>query len=209
MSKTQNVFSFLRTALISENQSDRIRELEAVGRQVEWYEKKGEEFIKWYWEDRRAKQALIQERIVAKSEDCEQTDLEEFEKLLCQEKPCLGPNIDFFTIEELQELCTKFRQEKGHFSVSMSGDLDGAQSRVSRRSSSISARSSSSMADLFEKNLNSATTGDPASIKNSKRRNTRKLEGTMLSRQNAIVCRVSKYAFLIDLIKYLVVCSKT
>lgn len=109
MSKTQKVFTILRTALISENQSERIRELEAVGRQVKWYETKGEEFIKWYWDDRRAKQAMIDERIISKSEDCEQTDFEEFERLLCTEKPGLGPNIDFFTIEELQELCTKFR----------------------------------------------------------------------------------------------------
>jgi hypothetical protein len=46
---------------------------------------------------------------VAKSEDCEQTDLEEFEKLLTTEKPGVGPNIDFFSFDELKELCTKFR----------------------------------------------------------------------------------------------------
>lgn len=104
--------------MISENQTDRLRELDQVGKQVKWYEEKQDQFIKWYWQERRAKIALIEERIVAKSEDCEQTDLEEFEKMLCTEKPGLGPNIDFFEYEELKELCTKFRQEKGHFSVS-------------------------------------------------------------------------------------------
>ena len=153
-----------------------------------WHEDKQDYFIKWYAQERRAKIAMIEERIVAKSEDCEQTDLEEFEKMLCLEKPGLGPNIDFFELDELKELCTKFRQERGHFSVS-SDLIDGAQSRVSKRSS-ISARSSSSMADLFEKNLGSATTGDK--VKSSKRRHTRILEGTMLSRQNAIICKVSK-----------------
>lgn len=104
--------------MISENQTDRLRELDQVGKQVKWHEEKQDQFIKWYWQERRAKIALIEERIVAKSEDCEQTDLEEFEKMLCAEKPGLGPNIDFFEYEELKELCTKFRQEKGHFSVS-------------------------------------------------------------------------------------------
>ena len=189
MSKTQKFFSFVRTAMISENQSDRLNELRAVEKQVLWHEDRQDFFIKWYWDERRAKLALIEERIVAKSEDCEQTDLEEFERLLCTEKPGLGPNIDFFDLEELKELCTRFRQEKGHFSMSQADLTDGAQSRVSRRSS-ISARSSSSMADLFEKNLGSATSGDL--VKNAKRRHTRILEGTMLSRQNAIVCRVSK-----------------
>ena len=124
---------------------------------------------------------------MAKSEDCEQTDLEEFEKLLCAEKPGLGPNVDFFEYEELKELCTKFRQEKGHFSMIQSQD-DGNQSRISRRSS-ISARSSTSMADLFEKNLGSATSGEG---KPTKRRNTRTLDGTMLSKQNTDLVRVFK-----------------
>lgn len=43
------------------------------------------------------------------------------------------------------------------------------------------------MADLFEKNLGSATSGE---AKPTKRRNTRMLEGTMLCKQNAIVVRV-------------------
>jgi hypothetical protein len=46
------------------------------------------------------------------------------------------------------------------------------------------------MAELFEKNMGSATSGD--NPKSTKRRHTRILEGTMLSRQNAIVCRVHK-----------------
>ena len=152
---------------------------------MKWHEDKQDHFIQWYWDDRRAKIALIEERILAKSEDCEQTDLEEFEKMLCTEKPGLGPNVDFFEYEELKELCTKFRTEKGHLSMSQD---DGNQSRISRRSS-ISARSSASIADLFEKNLGSATSGE---AKPTKRRNTRTLEGTMLSRQNAIVVRVFK-----------------
>jgi hypothetical protein len=45
------------------------------------------------------------------------------------------------------------------------------------------------MADLFEKNLGSATSGE---AKPTKRRNTRMLEGTMLCKQNAIVVRVFK-----------------
>ena len=71
MSKTQKVFSILRTAIISENTNDRLRELSEVEKQVKWYEDKSDHFIQWYWDDRRAKQALIEERILAKSEDCE------------------------------------------------------------------------------------------------------------------------------------------
>lgn len=46
---------------------------------------------------------MVEQRVISKSEDCEETDLEEFERLLAQEKPGLGPNLDFFTLEELDE----------------------------------------------------------------------------------------------------------
>lgn len=45
MSKTQKVFSILRTAMISENTNDRLRELSEVEKQVKWYEDKSDHFI--------------------------------------------------------------------------------------------------------------------------------------------------------------------
>jgi hypothetical protein len=47
---------------------------------------------------------MIEERLVSKSEDCENTDLEEFVKLLADKKPGFGPNLDFFSLAELETL---------------------------------------------------------------------------------------------------------
>lgn len=130
--------------------------------------------------------ALIDEKLLAKSDDCEALDLEEFEKLLKEEKPGFGPNLDFFTYDELKELIDKYNREKGRLSLSMISHSD-VESRASRRSS-VSARSSASMAELFEKNLASSGT---AKTTQKKRRQTKLLEGaTKLSKQNVIVARV-------------------
>ena len=86
---------------------------------------------------------------MSKSEDCENTDLEEFEKLLAEKKPGFGPNLDFFSMAELEALIKDFNKEKGHQTIS------DVTSRVSRRSS-MSARSSATMTELFERNLASS-----------------------------------------------------
>jgi hypothetical protein len=92
---------------------------------------------------------MIEERLVSKSEDCENTDLEEFEKLLAEKKPGFGPNLDFFSLAELEGLIKDFNKEKGHQTIS------DVTSRASRRSS-MSARSSATMTELFERNLASS-----------------------------------------------------
>lgn len=69
---------------------------------------------------------------------------------MAEKKPGFGPNLDFFTMEELDELIKDFNKEKGHQTLSE------VASRASRRSS-ISARSSATMVELFEKNI--ASTG--------------------------------------------------
>jgi PX domain len=51
----------------------------------------------------------------------------------------------------------------------------------------MSARSSATMADLFEKNLGSSGTKK----EEVKRKQTRILEGTMLTNKNSIVCKIS------------------
>ena len=65
---------------------------------------------------------------------------------MAQEKPNLGPNLDFFSVEELEALITKFQEERGNISSSTSNNNE---SRISR----FSARSSASMSELFERNL--------------------------------------------------------
>ena len=71
---------------------------------------------------------------------------------------------------ELEEIISEFNKEKGHQTIS------DVASRASRRSS-VSARSSATMAELFEKNLGS--TGHQK--EEIKRRQTKILEGTMLT----------------------------
>lgn len=92
---------------------------------------------------------MIEERLVSKSEDCENTDLEEFVKVLADKKPGFGPNLDFFSLAELETLIKEFNKEKGHQTISE------VASRASRRSS-VSARSSATMTELFERNLASS-----------------------------------------------------
>jgi hypothetical protein len=180
MSKKQKVMTFLRTALLSDNAHERLRELSLIQGEVDEHSRRADEYINNYIADRRKKVALIDEKIVSKSEDCENTDLEEFEKRLAEKKPGFGPNIDFFTLPELEELIKEFNKEKGHQTIS------DVTSRTSRRSS-MSARSSATMAELFEKNL-----GSSGSQKEEvKRRQTKILEGTMLTQKNSIVCKIS------------------
>jgi|LauGreDrversion4_2_1035121.scaffolds.fasta_scaffold173012_1 hypothetical protein len=168
--KKQKVMSFLRTALLSDNAQDRLRELDLVQAEVTEHTRRADQYINNYLIERRKKSGLIYERLVSKSEDCENTDLEEFEKRLAEKKPGFGPNLDFFSLEELEELIKEFNKEKGHQTIS------DVASRASRRSS-MSARSSATMVELFEKNMSSSG----HKKEEVKRRQTKVLEGTMLS----------------------------
>jgi len=104
---TSKLFKLFRTAVYSENPHSRLKELDLLNAHVRDCTRKSEEFMNSYILERGRKVAAIEEKVVAKSEDCEINEMEEFYKRLAKEKPGQGPNIDFFTQEELEEVIKK------------------------------------------------------------------------------------------------------
>ena len=72
---------------------------------------------------------------------------------------------------------------------SMISEVESVRSSVSRRS----ARSSQSLAELFERNLSSAGMNlTETSEKSKKRRQTKKLDETILNKQSQLLSKVEK-----------------
>jgi hypothetical protein len=88
----------------------------------------------------------------------------------------LGPNVDFFTPQELEELAKKFKEE----AVNGENGFEGPSEE----------RKEGTMASFFDSNLRSLDGGTIAK-KMTARRMTKKVEGTTLSRQKNVSCIVS------------------
>lgn len=86
----------------------------------------------------------------------------------------LGPNVDFFSSQELEELAKKFKDE-----ILNSHDFGPGEERKE-----------GTMANFFDNNMKHLDGGTMAK-KMTARRMTKKVEGTTLSRQKNVSCIVS------------------
>ncbi len=123
--------------------------------------------------ERQKKQALIEEEIFAHG-----FEKEDFLKILAKTKGILtflpylglGPNVDFFSLQELADMSKKFKEEAALNSSHFAGG--GAEE----------GKRDGTMADFFDNNINKLERGGTMSKKMTARRPTKRLEGTVLSR---------------------------
>eukprot|EP00347_Sterkiella_histriomuscorum_P002889 403366404 len=174
------MMSFIKEALTDETHEQQIQS-SFVKEQQLLNGARAYSFVLDYQKERLSKQGFINENVVAQGHE-----IEEFLTILAKQKG-LGPNVDFFSLAEIQEHAKKFLESQ----------QPGSEAYEQRQKQEEENRSSSQMAGFFENNLNRMASGS-ISKKMSVRRPTKKIEGTVLNRNKNVVCLISNANQLIQ-----------
>ncbi|CDW76278.1 px domain containing protein [Stylonychia lemnae] len=164
------MMNFIREALSDENK-EQIIQGEYVKEQQLKHGARAFSFVTEYQKERLTKQGQINESVVSQG-----YEIEEFLAVLAKEKG-LGPNVDFFSLDEIKALAQKFI-------ASQMPSQDGFE-----ENKGTDGRRQSTMSSFFENNMNNMSRGS-ISKKMSVRRPTNKIEGTILNRNKNIITMV-------------------
>ena len=104
------MINFIKGALSDENKEQLLQE-EYVKEAQLFHGARAYAFVTDYQRERYNKQAYVEENVSAQGHD-----LEDFLACLAKEKG-LGPNVDFFSLQEIEALAKKFKesQKPGNF----------------------------------------------------------------------------------------------
>lgn len=97
---------FIKEALRPDTSAETLIQQEYVKQAQRFHGGRAFQFISDYFFERNRKHAFLDEHVHAQG-----FDKEEFLKLLAKEKG-LGPNVDFFSMTDLEALAKKFKEEQ-------------------------------------------------------------------------------------------------
>ena len=173
--------AFIRDALRNDVHAETAIQSEYVKQAQRYHGARSFKFITDYYIERQKKQSFIDENIFAQG-----FEKEEYLKILAKTKgnllifkffSGLGPNVDFFSVQELEALAKKFKEEQ--VNNLSNGDFGPGEERKD-----------GTMANFFDSNMQKLD-GGTINKKMTARRPTKKVDGTILSRQKNVSCIVS------------------
>jgi hypothetical protein len=162
------MMDFIKEALRNDTSAETLIQQEYVKQSQRYHGGRSFQFISDYYFERQRKHGFIDEHIFAQG-----FEKEDFLKVLAKEKG-LGPNVDFYSMQEMEALAKKFKEEATQSLNEEVKDGEGLRG---------------TMAGFFDDNLRSLD-GGSAAKKMSLRRPTKKIDGTILSRHKNVVCIV-------------------
>lgn len=175
------MMDFIKEALSENAATGGAGQAEIVRSGQKYHGARAFQFVNDYFIERTRKHGFVDEELYAQG-----FDKDDFYKLLAKTKGTeeiflivyhlgLGPNVDFFSMQELEGLAKKFKEEQA------AQQFEGAEEEQKR---------DGTMAGFFERNIQASEGSESLGQKMSMRRPTKRLEGTILNRHKNVICIV-------------------